>query len=107
MDDMDSFVEGKEAISVTSMCTVFAESEIISLLAENVDPGDIALGMIHSICRRTAYFARKLNPSGKIFFSGGLARYQCFQKILEQYLEIPVEVNLLSQYVGAIGAALL
>lgn len=104
--NLDEFVRGCEPISVTSMCTVFAESEIISLLAENANPGDIAMGMIHAICRRTAYFAKKVNPRGTIFFTGGLAGYECFRSILEEYLQLPIDTSPLSQYAGAIGAAL-
>lgn len=107
MDGLDDFVEGKSPISVTSMCTVFAESEIISLLAEGTDPGSIAMGMIHSICKRTAYFAKKLNPSGPVFFTGGLAGCSCFRQALSQYLGLPIETDPLAQYAGAIGAALM
>ena len=107
MDGLDAFVEGKDPVNVTSMCTVFAESEIISLLAEDTDPGSIAMGMIHAICRRTAYFAKKLNPSGPVFFTGGLAGCRCFQEVISQYLQLPVQTDPLSQYAGAIGAALM
>ena len=46
---IDTFVEGHQPINITSMCTVFAESEIVSLLAKGADKGDIALGIINSI----------------------------------------------------------
>ena len=59
--NIDEFVKNRNPVSISSMCTVFAESEIISLLAKDVDRGDIALGIIHSICRRTSNFAQKLN----------------------------------------------
>ncbi len=107
LEDIDAFVKGKNPANITSMCTVFAESEIVSLLAEGIEPGDIALGMIHAICRRTAYFARKMKLGGDIFFSGGLARYEIFRRTLEEYLQFPVHTHDLSQYAGAIGAALI
>ncbi|MDO5135022.1 MAG: acyl-CoA dehydratase activase [Eubacteriales bacterium] len=107
MEGLDAFVEGRSPIPVTSMCTVFAESEIISLLAEGADPGSIAMGMIHAICKRTAYFAKKINPIGPVFFTGGLAGCRCFCQALSQYLQLPVHTDPLSQYAGAIGAALL
>lgn len=71
--NIDGFVEDRNPVSISSMCTVFAESEIISLLAKDIHRGDIALGIIHSICKRTASFAQKLNFQGDVFFSGGLA----------------------------------
>ena len=58
---IDTFVEGAEPVTINSMCAVFAESEIIGLLAQETPPGSIALGCIYSICRRTAIFAQKLS----------------------------------------------
>lgn len=105
MTTIDDFVKNRNPVSISSMCTVFAESEIISLLAKDVHRGDIALGIIHSICKRTANFAQKLNLQGDIFFSGGLASSEAFRGALEGYLNKKVLTNTLSQYAGAIGAA--
>ena len=107
INNIDQFVQGHQPINITSMCTVFAESEIVSLLAKGADKGDIALGIINSICRRTSFFAQKLNLTGEIFFSGGLARFEIFRSTLESYLKIPVSTSPLSQYAGAIGAAVI
>lgn len=106
--NLDQFTEGKTPIKINSMCAVFAESEIISLLAQGNDPGDIVLGVIDSVCQRVASFARQLkNNSGDIFFSGGLAKSKVFHKRLENYLKEPVFTHELSQYAGAIGAAVI
>ena len=107
LQNIDEFVVGKTPANITSMCTVFAESEIVSLLAEGVDKGDIALGIINSICRRTSFFARKLNLHGSIFFSGGLAKFESFRKALEGYVGLPVVTSPMSQYAGALGAAVI
>lgn len=106
-DEIERLVSGASPVEITSMCTVFAESEIISLLADGCERGDIALGVIRSICRRTAYFAQKLHPEGQVFFSGGLAGHEVFRRELEGFLQLPVCVHELSQYAGAIGAALI
>ncbi len=45
ISNIDQFVEGHQPMNITSMCTVFAESEIVSLLAKGADKGDIALGI--------------------------------------------------------------
>ncbi len=107
LDNIDSFVVGKTPANITSMCTVFAESEIVSLLADGVDKGDIALSIINSICRRTSFFAKRLNLHGSIFFSGGLANFEIFRKTLQDHVGLPVVTSEYSQYAGAIGAAVI
>ena len=106
LDEVDEFVRECSPVEITSMCTVFAESEIISLLAEGHERGDIALGVVRSICRRTAYFAQRLSPSAEVFFSGGLARFGVFRAALEEFIGLPVRTSEMSQYAGALGAAL-
>ncbi len=107
IDGLDSFVSGRTPVNISSMCTVFAESEIVSLLAKGTPKGDIALGIIHSICRRTAFFAQKVHIEGDVFFSGGLARFAVFRDTLEKYLEHRVVTDSMSQYAGAIGAGVI
>lgn len=104
---IDEFTQGKKPVNISSMCTVFAESEIISLLAQGADRGDIALGVINSICLRTVNFVQKLKPQGEIFFSGGLAQYEVFRATLQEYLGFPVITSKMSQFAGAIGAAII
>ena len=106
---IDEFVAGASPVTINSMCAVFAESEIIGLLAQETPPGDIVLGCIHSICRRTAVFAQKLAPQKpRVFFSGGLAQSETVRAALAQYLGTQdVQTHPLSQYNGAIGAAVL
>ena len=105
LDEVDEFVRECSPVEITSMCTVFAESEIISLLAEGHERGDIALGVVRSICRRTAYFAQRLSPSAEVFFSGGLARFGVFRAALEEFIGLPVRTSEMSQYAGALGEA--
>ena len=106
---IDEFIAGAKPVTINSMCAVFAESEIIGLLAQETPPGDIVLGCIHSICRRTAVFAQKLAPQKPhVFFSGGLAQSETIRAALAQYLGTQdVQTHPLSQYNGAIGAAVL
>ncbi|WP_347707812.1 BadF/BadG/BcrA/BcrD ATPase family protein [Eubacterium sp. 1001713B170207_170306_E7] len=107
MENLDGFVRGANPVTISSMCTVFAESEIISLLAKDVSRKDIALGVIHAIAKRTANFAGRLPLAGKVFFSGGLSRSEVFKEVLEAYLGQPVVTHPMSQYAGAVGAALI
>lgn len=104
---LDEIAKSHHPIEISSMCTVFAESEVIGLLANDVPPGDIAMGVIHSIAKRTANFAKRLPLEKSIFFSGGLANSQAIARILENYLETSVNTHVLGQYAGAIGAAVI
>ena len=107
MDDLDRTIASCKPVHISSMCTVFAESEVISLLAKDIVPGDIALGVIHSIAERTAQFAKRLALGENIFFSGGLSNSKIMTEILASYLEIPTKTHPLGQYAGAIGAAVI
>ena len=106
---IDTFVKDSKPAKINSMCAVFAESEIVGLLAQDIAPGDIVLGCVESICQRTASFAQKLAPANpKVFFSGGLAQFDVIKRSLASHLGVKeVATDPLCQYTGAIGAAVL
>ncbi len=84
---IDTFVKDSKPAKINSMCAVFAESEIVGLLAQDIAPGDIVLGCVESICQRTAAFAQKLAPvNPKVFFSGGLAQFDVIKRSLARHL---------------------
>ncbi|MDL2321393.1 acyl-CoA dehydratase activase [Desulfosarcina sp. OttesenSCG-928-B08] len=93
-------------VSISSMCAVFAETEIIGLLARGVLPEDIAAGVFLSIVRRMAALSRRIPLQGEITFSGGLAVSPAFCAMLSAELGAPVNVPDVPQTTGALGAAL-
>lgn len=107
MESLDDFIGGHEPVKITSMCTVFAESEVVSMLGQGIDANSIAMGVIDSICQRTANFVSKLPMENKVFFSGGLADSEVIRQTLEDKLGMEVIVSELSQFTGAIGAAMI
>jgi len=107
ISNIDSFIEGENPLKISSMCTVFAESEIVSLLAKEEKAESIAMGIVDSICERTAIFARKLNFDGSIFFSGGLSKSKVITSVLSEKLMQEVLTHENSQLTGAIGAAVI
>ncbi len=107
IEDLDDYIRNATPVKISSMCTVFAESEVISLLADGHRGEDIACGIVNSICERTANFAKKLPMEKRVFFSGGLAKSDQIRKTLEEKLGLGVATALDSQYTGAIGAALI
>lgn len=107
IQQMDAYVQGHFPMKISSMCTVFAESEVISLLADSAQGGGIALGVLHSICDRTANFAKRLPVSRTVYFSGGLAQSQTMTELLQHKMGHTVITHELAQYTGAIGAAVI
>jgi len=98
--------EGK-AVQISSMCTVFAESETVSLLGKGERSEQIALGIHQAIVKRVAAMVRRVGLQPEFIFAGGVAENPCMQMLLAQELDIPVTVPDSPQTVGALGAALL
>lgn len=107
LSSIDSLTKGVKPYPISSMCTVFAESEVISLIAKEVPREEILSGILSSIAKRTATFASKLNIEEGVFFSGGVSRSEEFKRRLEGFINKEIKVSPLSQYAGAIGAAII
>jgi predicted CoA-substrate-specific enzyme activase len=99
-------LSAKRAEKINSMCTVFAESEVVSLVTQGADRNEVALGIHKAIISRAAGLLKRVAPSGKIFFAGGVALNGCARSLLEQETDRPVFVPPDPQIVGAVGAAL-
>ncbi len=96
----------KTPASITSMCTVFAESEAISLRARGFRKEDIAAGLIESVARRVAVMARQVGLKQNVAFVGGVAKNAGIKVALEKELGISLYVPPEPQVTGALGAAL-
>lgn len=94
-------------ITINSTCTVFAESEIISLLANGHGQPEIVAGIHYSIARRVVRLARRVGVQETIFFDGGPALNRGLVESLENELMQPLYVPELPQLTTAYGAALL
>jgi (R)-2-hydroxyacyl-CoA dehydratese activating ATPase len=104
---------GREALlaendlTISSMCTVFAESEVTSLIAKGRNPREIALGLHTSVVRRVAGMISRVALGGDLVFTGGVAKNPCMSVLLEQKLGCEILVPDDPQCIGALGAALL
>ena len=94
-------------IQISSMCTVFAESEVTSLVAKGESRRDIALGLHSSVVRRAASMLKRVSANDPILFAGGVARNPCMCCLLEENLDKDILIPENPQMVGALGAALL
>jgi predicted CoA-substrate-specific enzyme activase len=95
-----------EACPINSMCAVFADSEIVSLLAAGESRQAISGGVIAAIAARTAAIAAKINLDAPVLLTGGLSSLESLALALQVRLRLPVETSPLSRFAGAIGAAM-
>jgi predicted CoA-substrate-specific enzyme activase len=95
-------------LRLSSTCTVFAETEVISLLAAKQRKEDIAAGLHSAIARRVGNMVKSFGIKNDVVFAGGVAKNPGVRKSLEEFLNInfaPISKD--PQIVGALGAALL
>ncbi len=97
---------GSEPVSISSMCTVFAESEVISLIARGVDKHSIALGLHDSIVQRLVAMVGRVGVEPEAVLTGGVAQNECVRVLLERRLGLRLLVPEHPQLTGALGAAL-
>lgn len=95
-----------QALKISSTCTVFAESEVISHLSEGAYIPDVVAGIHNSCAQRTAGLARRLGVKEPVGMSGGVARNAGVVRSLERALEVSIEVPKDCQFAGSIGAAI-
>ena len=99
-------LSAKRAEKINSMCTVFAESEVVSLISQGADRNEVALGIHKTIVSRSAGLLKRVSTEGPIFFAGGVALNGCARTLLEKETKRRVFVPPDPQIVGAVGAAL-
>lgn len=109
--DLDEFGEislkSKKPSKISSLCTVFAESEVISLISKGEKRQDIIAGIHESIAARVASMSARLGLTEPVMITGGVARNIGVVRALEKKLGMKIEVSPYAQVNGALGAAFL
>jgi predicted CoA-substrate-specific enzyme activase len=101
-------MRAEKSLNISSMCTVFAESEVTSLIAKGEDARSIALGLHAAVVRRAVSMLRRVsNDLDSVVFAGGVANNPCMRQLLADSLGVDVQVPETPQMTGALGAALL
>lgn len=93
-------------VTISSMCTVFAESEVVSLIADNTDPADIIHGLNMAVANKTASLVTRLGGQPVYVMTGGVAMNRGVVEALEEKLKAEIIVPPEAQLCGALGAAL-
>lgn len=96
-----------EAVPISSLCTVFAESEVINYIGEGKKREDIAAGVVDSVASKVAQLAGRKQIGNRVILTGGISNSVYFTGILSKKLGVTVEPTENGRYAGAIGAAFL
>jgi len=102
----ESALKGSVGIKISNMCTVFAESEAVSLLHRGAPREDIALALHAAVVERTAGMLQRISFQTPLVFTGGVANNSCVVTLLAKKLGVEILVPPEPQLVGALGAAL-
>lgn len=95
-----------EELTISNMCTVFAESEIVSLIAQDKSVNDIVHALDDSIASRIAALVKRVDPIPRFMMTGGVAKNKGVVNAIEKKLGSQIIVNENAQVCGALGAAL-
>ncbi len=98
--------QSEQAAPISSTCTVFAESEVISHLAAGTPAPDVVAGICASVASRVAALAKRVGIKEQVCMSGGVAQNGGVRRALEQTLGVPIVWSPQAQLAGALGAAL-
>ncbi|HTR19917.1 MAG TPA: acyl-CoA dehydratase activase [Gemmatimonadales bacterium] len=99
-------LRGERAVKISTTCTVFAESEVLSWLGKGKKIEDILLGVHESIAARSIGLLRRVGIENEVTFTGGVTKNQAMVETLNKRLGLTVNVGAESHYMGALGAAL-
>ena len=104
-EELAALAAAGEPTQISSMCTVFAESEVISLIGKGEPRENIANGVVESVIKKVSSLAGNL-VTGNVYLTGGLCENAYVVDRLSYHLGCPVTTNVNARFAGAIGAAL-
>lgn len=107
LDDLGKLAaRSRRKLSISSMCTVFAESEVVSLVARGEHVEDIVAGLCRAVAERTRALAQRVGIVPEVTMTGGVAKNAGVVRALEELLGHSFNIPDEPQMVGALGAAL-
>jgi predicted CoA-substrate-specific enzyme activase len=100
-------LSASKSVYINSLCTVFAESEVVSLIARGEEASAIALALHQAVAKRVTGMVRRVGLKERVVFAGGVAHNRCLHELLSDVLGARITVPGEPQIVGALGAALM
>ena len=107
VDELEDLARGAEPAAINSMCAVFAESEVISLLARGVSTESIAAGILESIAGKIIHLTGRVNVEDHVIFTGGVSQNSVIRNALGTRIGRSISTHPQGQFAGAVGAALI
>lgn len=108
LDDMGRMAhEAEKAARISNVCTVFAESEVVSLIAAGEDRSNIIRGLCRSISERISGMIGRVGLAPPVVMTGGVALNRGVVAALEEKLAVDIRIPPEPQIIGALGAAIL
>jgi len=99
-------MDSKQPVRLSTVCTIFVESDILTYLAQGKKVEDILAGVHGAIAARTVALVRRVGAEAEVTFTGGVSRNIGIIKAVEEKLGVPVNVSPDSHFTGALGAAI-
>lgn len=107
VEDFDKLTkQSRNAVNISSTCTVFAESEVISQLANDAGIADIISGICNSVASKVGSMAKRMGLEDVVVMTGGVALNGGVVQALEHEIKLKIHTSPLAQYNGALGAAI-
>lgn len=106
LEELFTLAAAGKPLAISSMCTVFAESEVISHIGTGERREDIAAGVVESVVSRVAGLCARHAIKGELMLTGGLCESTYLVERLSEKLKCPIQTHPMGRYAGALGAAL-
>ena len=100
-------LSANKELQINSLCTVFAESEVVSLIARGEDASAIALALHKAIATRVSTMVNRVGIKERVIFAGGASLNRCLARLLAEKLNTKLVIPDSPQILGALGVAIL
>ena len=107
LEEMFDMASQGKPLAISSMCTVFAESEVISHIGAGESREDIAAGVVESVVNRAAGLCSRYGVRGDVMLTGGLSESAYLIGRLSERIGVPIHSHPMGRFAGALGAALI
>jgi len=101
------FTKTSQKVDISSTCTVFAESEVVSLIGQGIDKNKIIKGLVYSIVNKVISMVERIGLEEPLCMTGGVAKNLAVVKALEEKLGVKINIPEEPEITGALGAAYL